>query len=114
MNEASCVVYVAVFLALPPALLTARAIDKTCMPWRLLLAVSLVGGWLLANLAHRFHIQALALQMAATGTQGAAGGFAQDNFVFHFGGVIGLVYLLPWLFLYCVFVVARWMFVSRR
>jgi hypothetical protein len=72
MNKAACVLYAGVFLALPPVLLLTRLFDKARMPWVLLLAVSVIVGWLL-----------------------------------------GPVYLIPWLFLYCVFIFGRWMLASR-
>ena len=114
MNAASCVVYVAVFLALPPVLLAARALDKGRMPWLLLLGVSVIGGWLLVNLAYMFYVNGLAVRMSVNGLQGEIARPASDDFLFRFGWVLGLAYLLPWLFLYCMFVVTRWMFAAAR
>jgi hypothetical protein len=113
MNEASCVVYVAVFLALPPALLTARSLDKRRMPWALLLGVSVIGGWLLVNLAYRFYVNGRAVRMSVNGVHRAMASPARDDFLLQFGWLIGFGYLLPWLFLYCVFVFVRWMLASR-
>lgn len=114
MNEASCVVYVTVFLALPPVLLAARALDKGRMPWALLLGVSVIGGWLLVNLAYMFYVNGMELRMSADGLQGAMVHSARDDFLFRFGWLLGVAYLLPWLFLYCMFVVARRMFAAAR
>jgi hypothetical protein len=104
MNKAACVVYVGVFLALPPALLLTRLFDKARMPWVLLLAVSVIVGWLLVNLAYMFYIN---------GLHGAIARSPRDDFLFQFGWLLGPVYLMPWLFLYCVFIFGRWMLVSR-
>lgn len=114
MNDASCVVYVAVFLALPPVLLVARAVDKGRMPWALLLGASVIGGWLLVNLAHMFYVNGMEVRMSVNGMQGGIPRSATDDFLFQFGWLLGLGYLLPWLFLYCMFVVARWMFAAAR
>ena len=114
MNDASCVVYVAVFLALPPVLLVARALDKGRMPWALLLGASVIGGWLLLNLAYMFYVNGMEVRMSANGLQGAIPRSATDHFLFRFGWLLGLAYLLPWLFLYCVFVVSRRMFATAR
>jgi len=113
MNEASCMVYIAVFLALPPALLTARTFDKRCMPWTLILGVSVIGGWLLVNLAYMFYMNAWELRMSVSAGKGAMARTERDLFL-QFGWLIGLGYLLPWLFLYCLFVFVRWMLTSRR
>jgi hypothetical protein len=52
--------------------------------------------------------------MSANGLHGEIARSARDDFLFRFGWVLGLAYLLPWLFLYCIFVVARWMFATAR
>ena len=114
MNEASCVVYVAVFLALPPVLLAARALDKGRMPSALLLGVSVIGGWMVVNLAYMFYVNGLQVEMSVNGLQSGIARPARDDFLFHFGWLLGLAYLLPWLFLYCMFAVARWMFATAR
>lgn len=115
MNKAAFIVYIGVFLALPPALLMARWFDKARMPWVLLLAVSVIIGWLLVNLAQMFYVNGLMVQMSAAGN-GMPGGthaFPRNNFLFEFGWLFGPVYLIPWLFLYCIFVFARWMLARR-
>jgi hypothetical protein len=48
--------------------------------------------------------------MVRQGTQG----FATNEFLFKFGWLLGPAYLLPWLFLYCAFIFARWLLTSRN
>jgi hypothetical protein len=113
MNKAACVVYAGVFLALPPALLLTRLFDKARMPWVLLLAVSVIVGWLLVNLAYMFYINGLDVRMSVNGVHGAIARSARDDFLLQFGWLLGPVYLIPWLFLYCVYIFGRWMLASR-
>jgi hypothetical protein len=113
MNKAAFIVYVGVFLALPPALLLTRLFDKARMPWVLLLAVSVVVGWMLVNLAHMFYINDQLVQMSAYSVPAQTPGYRSNDFMFTFGWLFGPVYLLPWVFLYCVFLFARWMLTSR-
>ena len=115
MNEAACVVYIGGFLALPPALLMARLLDRARMPWLLLLAVSMVLGWLLVNLAHMFYVNGLFVQRSFAGDAvRVTHGYPKYDFLFEFGWLLGPVYLLPWLFLYCGFVFVRWMLTGWR
>jgi len=115
MNEAACIVYIGGFLVLPPGLLMARLFDKARMPWVLLLAVSVIAGWLLVNLAHMFYVNGLLVQMSVAGEwkSGETHGLPGNDFLFRFGWLLGPVYLMPWLFLYCAFVFMRWMLASR-
>jgi len=114
MNQAAFIVYVGVFLLLPPALLMARLFDKARMPWVFLLAVSVVGGWTLVNLAHMFYVNGLLVQMSAYSVPPAqTHGFRANDFMFTFGWLFGPVYLVPWLFLYCAYLFVRWMLKNR-
>jgi hypothetical protein len=115
MNKAACIVYIGGFLALPPALLMARWFDKARMPWVLLLAVSVIVGWLLVNLAYMFYFNGLLVQMSATGDlrHGELNAFTKNDFLFSFGWLLGPAYSMPWLFLYCVLVFVRRMLTSR-
>lgn len=115
MNKFACIVYVGVFLALPPILLGSRLLDRTCMTWLQLFAASAIGGWLLVNLAHWFFLNSLRVQMSLAGNPGASQHASQSSeFLFNFGWLLGPAYLLPWLFAYLAFVFARWLWRSRR
>ncbi len=115
MNDAACVVYIGGFLALPPVLLMARLLDRARMPWLLLLAVSMVAGWLMVNLAHMFYVNGLLVREAFAGNgMSARPGYPKNEFLFEFGWLLGPAYLVPWLFLYCAFLFARWMLTGWR
>ena len=108
MNEFACVVYVGVFIAMPPLLLLARAWDKQRMPWIVLFVTSAIVGWLLVNLAYWFYVNGLLVEMSQAGdSRNAAYLSPRDQFLFRFGGLFGPLYLLPWLFLYGVIVLVR-------
>jgi hypothetical protein len=115
MNEAACIVYVGVFLLLPPALLVARWFDKARMPWVLLLAASVIAGWLVVNLACMFYVNGRLVQMSFSepGLHGEFNASGETDFFLRFGWLFGPVYLFPWLFLYCFLVFGRWMFARR-
>jgi hypothetical protein len=113
MNKAAYIVYIGAFLMLPPALLMARWFDKARMPWVLLIAVSAIAGWLLVNLAYMFCINDLLARISARGTQGETIAFRRDDFLFQFGWLFGPVYLMPWLFLYGIFIFARRILANR-
>jgi len=114
MNDAAFIVYIGVFLVLPPVLLMTRLLDKARMPWVLLLAVSMIVGWLLVNLAHVFYVNGLLMQMSATGEgMPRSHGYATNDILFAFGWLLGPAYLVPWLFLYCCYLFVRWMLAGR-
>ena len=115
MNEAACVVYVALFLVMPPALLFTRWLDPVRMPWVLLLGVSMIGGWLLANLAQMFYANGMEVRMMMAGDRLHWQGLApRYDGLFKFGWLLGPVYLLPWWGLYCACLFMRWMLSSPR
>jgi len=114
MNKTAFIVYIGMFLALPPALLMTRLFDKARMPWIFLLAVSAIVGWSLVNLAHMFYFNGLLVQWATTANAPRpTHGYPKDDFLFRFGWLLGLAYLVPWLMLYCGFVFVRWMLGHR-
>jgi hypothetical protein len=116
MNEAAYMVYIGGFLVLPPALLSARVFDKARMPWILLLGVSVIGGWLLVNLAQMFYVNSLLVKMAINGNPVSwdYGGLEGNDFLLTFGWLFGPAYLLPWLILYGAFLFMRWLIGGRR
>ena len=114
MNESACIVYIGVFLAMPPLLLAARLFDRTSMSWKLLLVVSVVGGWVLVNLAYMFYLDSLQVQIGVTHEVMIGKPESRDNFLLRFGWLLGPVYLLPWLIMYCCIEFLRWMLTTRR
>jgi hypothetical protein len=114
MNEFACVVYIGVFLIVPPLMLMLRLRDNQLMPWRVLFGVAAIGGWLLLNLAHQFHVNGVLVERSLAGHPANAPWMSpRSQFLFTFGGLFGPIYLLPWLCLYAGIVLGRWLWRGR-
>ena len=112
MNEAYYTTCIALFFAAAPLLIGVRLAKPKRMPWWLLSILAALLGWVFSNLAVFFYYEHLDDLLAqAGGINGAPEELidewqsdgAKRVFVLLFGWLYGLIYLVPWLFVYCVY-----------
>jgi len=116
MNEVYYITSVVLFFAAAPVLLGVRFARPKRLPWWLLGILAAFLGWVFSNLAVYFYYEHLDdLLTQAGGVNGAPEDLidkwqsdgAKRVFVFLFGWLYGLVYLVPWLVVYGFFCVVR-------
>src|SRR5262247_1339828 len=112
MNKAFYLIDIALFLLAAPALLSVRFVRPKRMPWWLLGILAALCGWVFSNLSVFFYYEHLYdLVIEAGGVEVAPADLVDDwqadgakrVFAFLFGWLYGLVYLIPWLFVYGLF-----------
>ena len=95
-----------------PLLIGVRLAKPKRMPWWLLSILAALLGWVFSNLAVFFYYEHLDDLLAqAGGINGAPEELidewqsdgAKRVFALLFGWLYGLIYLVPWLFVYCVY-----------
>ena len=112
MNEAYYTTSMALFFAAAPLLIVVRLAKPKRMPWWLFSILAALLGWVFSNLAVFFYYEHLHdLLVRAGGINGAPEELIEEwqsdgakrVFALLFGWLYGLIYLVPWLFVYCVY-----------
>jgi len=109
-----CKIFVLFFLILPVVFLLIRLYRKKNMPWWGLFLLISVCGWFCVNAAVYFKFEHLAWQVSQYDgdpppelLREFTSDGAQRVFARLFGWLYGLIYSLPWLMIYAVYVLAR-------
>src|SRR5204863_408468 len=111
MNQAYYTTCIALFFAAAPLLIAVRLAKPKRMPWWLLSILAALLGWVFSNLAVFFYYEHLDDLLAqAGGINGAPEELidewqsdgAKRVFALLFGWLYGLMYLVPWLFVYWI------------
>ena len=123
MNQAYYTTCIALFFAAAPLLIAVRLAKPKRMPWWLLSILAALLGWVFSNLAVFFYYEHLDDLLAqAGGINGAPEELidewqsdgAKRVFALLFGWLYGLMYLVPWLFVYWVYRVVQRAAAYRR